>query len=118
MTLRWLLQQRRAPPPLQLPSRIRGLPAPPPPPFAGFGEGARGVKVGACAEGARTGRAGEMTTRRRGWGTTAGRKLGEMVQAKMGVATEGVPWREAGTPGEKEREGAGSGRGSLAGFHS
>lgn len=56
-----------------------------------------------------------MTAGRRGRGTSARRNLGERVQAKTGVGEEGVPRREAGRPGEKEREGAGSGRAAGGG---
>lgn len=118
LALRRLLRQRcttpthPTPPPSPLPHP--GLPAPPPR-FAGFGEGVRGVEVGACAKGWKTGRPGGMTAR----GTTAeggrGRKLGETVQAKMGVGKEGGAaaraWDTAG-----ERKGGGGERAGAAGW--
>ena len=60
----------------------------------------------------------EVTTRARGKGVDRGKK-GEKVQEKRGARKEkGVPRRETGMPREKEWEGAGSGRGRLAPFHS
>lgn len=48
-----------------------------------------------------------------------GRKIRKKARAKMGARQgKGVPSREAGMPREKEWEGAGSGRGRLAPFHS
>lgn len=62
---------------------------------------------------------GGVTTRARGEGRIGGRKIGKKIRAKMGVRQgKGVPRREAGMPREKEWEGAGSGRGRLAPFHS
>jgi hypothetical protein len=59
-----------------------------------------------------------VTTRAKGKGVDQG-KNGEKVQAKLGARQgKGVPRRETGMPREKEWEGAGSGRGRLAPFHS
>lgn len=62
---------------------------------------------------------GEVTARAKGRGLIRERKIGKKVQAKMGARQgKGVRRREAGMPREKEWEGAGSGRGRLAPFHS
>lgn len=54
-----------------------------------------------------------------GEGRIGRRKIGKKIRAKMRARQgKGVPRREAGMPREKEWEGAGSGRGRLAPFHS
>lgn len=73
------------------------------------------MEVGACAKGASTGGAGGMTTRRRGRETTAGRKLGETVQAKMGVGLEGGASARGGDA-RGERKGGGGERAGAAGW--
>lgn len=101
-------------PPASLPLPHPGLPAPPPR-FAGFGEGGAWGGSGSVREGMEdrpSGRNDSAGDGRGGWGRPGGRKLGETVQAEMGVAGGGAAAGGRDSAGERA---GGSGRAGAAG---